>query len=77
MIEFIDKYNIFAENQYGFRKNKSTETALLDFTNYIHEGLTNRDNVGAVFMDLSKAFDVINPSILEVKLEHYSFRGIF
>ena len=77
MVDFITKYNIFAETQYGFRKNKSTESALLDFTNYIHEGLTKNLNVGAVFMDLSKAFDVINHSIIETKLEHYGFRGIF
>ncbi|CAL4245942.1 unnamed protein product, partial [Meganyctiphanes norvegica] len=77
MLEFITKYNIFAETQYGFRKGKSTETALLDFTDYIHEGLTNKHNVGSVFMDLSKAFDVIDHSIIETKLEHYGFRGIF
>ena len=77
MVEFITKYNIFAETQYGFRKGKSTETALLDFTDYIHEGLTNKHNVGSVFMDLSKAFDVIDHSIIETKLEHYGFRGIF
>ena len=53
MVDFITKYNIFAETQYGFRKNKSTESALLDFTNYIHEGLTKNLNVGAVFMDLN------------------------
>ena len=42
MVDFINKYNISADTQYGFRKKKSTEAALLDFTNYIHEGLTKK-----------------------------------
>ena len=77
MLEFINKNNIFSDTQYGFRKKKNAEAALLDFTNYIYEGLTNKVNVGSIFMDLSKAFDVIDHSILKSKLEHYGFRGIF
>ena len=69
MLEFINKNNIFSDTQYGFRKNKNAEAALLDFTNYIYEGLTNKVNVGSIFMDLSKAFDVIDHSILKSKLE--------
>ena len=35
MLNFIDKYSIFANTQFGFRKKLSTESALLNFTDYI------------------------------------------
>ena len=45
MVEFIDKFNIFSPTQYGFRKEMGTETALVDFTDYIYKGLTKKLNV--------------------------------
>ena len=77
MLKFIDVHKIFSESQFGFRKGVSTETALIDFIDYVHKGLTAKHYVGAVFMDLSKAFDVMDHDILETKLQHYGFRGTF
>ena len=54
-----------------------TETALINFIDFVHKGLTARQSVGSVFMDLSKAFDVMDHDILEIKLKHYGFRGTF
>ena len=31
MVSFINKNKIFSDTQYGFRKNKSTESVLIDF----------------------------------------------
>ena len=58
-------------------EGKNTETALMNFMDFIHKGLSKKQNVGTIFMDLSRAFDVMNHDILKLKLEHYGFRGIF
>ena len=77
MNDFINKNGIISKSQYGFQANKSTEAALMDLVDYVHKGLTDKSNVGAVFMDLSKAFDVMSHTILKIKLDHYGFRGEF
>ena len=77
MLHFIDKHEILSKSQFGFRKNVSTETALANFIDYVHKGLTAKHSVGAIFMDLSRAFDVMDHNILEIKLKHYGFRGTF
>ena len=42
MIEFLDKNNILNPNQFGFRKGLSTESAIIQFINNIHNGLNKR-----------------------------------
>lgn len=39
MIEFIEKYQILASQQHGFRKNYSTSTAVHSVTEIIHQAL--------------------------------------
>ena len=77
MINFIDKYNILTKEQYGFRKNMGTDTALANYIDSIIKNLNNNQVTVSIFMDLSKAFDVLNHDILKCKLEHYGFRNNF
>ena len=74
--KFIDENKILSKHQYGFRKNRSTEHAIIDFveknTKAIDEG---KYSIG-IFLDLSKAFDTIEHKILIKKLEHYGIRGV-
>ena len=50
--------------QYGYRKRNSTCHATLDFTKEIESVLDSNDVAVTVFMDLSKAFDTVDKSIL-------------
>ena len=76
LISYLDHYKIIHQAQYGFRKNHSTFMALLDLHNKITLAADNHEYAIGVFIDLSKAFDTINHSILLKKLYHYGIRGI-
>ena len=73
---FLESSNIFYELQFGFRKNYSTNHAILDIVENIRENLDNKTFSCGVFIDLEKAFDTINHKILLEKLQHYGIRGI-
>jgi hypothetical protein len=72
---FLSRFNILHDNQYGFRKHHSTDLALLDICNKISSSLSIKHHTIGVFLDLSKAFDTIDHNILLTKLHHYGIRG--
>ena len=77
MINYIDKHNFLSEKQFGFKKGLSTENLIIKFIDNIYTGLQNRQHTVTIFMDLSKAFIILNHQILAIKLEHYGFRENF
>jgi hypothetical protein len=65
---------LISEAQNGFREKKSTNTAIQTFIEDIQKALDNKRFALGIFLDLTKAFDVINHNLLLAKLELYGLR---
>ena len=63
------------DNQFGFLKGRSTETALLHVTNGIHSNIEKKQVTALTLLDMSKAFDGINHPILLAKMMRYGIKG--
>ena len=57
----------------GYREGYSTQHALLRLVENCKKALDQKMNTGAVFIDLSKAFDCLNHDLLIAKLDAYGF----
>ena len=72
----IFSHNVLIENQYGFRKGRSCEHALLNAQNEILNALNQKQISLLLLIDFSKAFDMVEHNILLQKLYHYGIRGV-
>ena len=76
LIAFLNSNNSLYECQYGFRSGRSCEHALLTAQSSILNALNKRQIALLLLIDFSKAFDMVEHSILIRKLENYGIRGI-
>ena len=75
MNDYFTLNKLFCDKQHGFRKYHSTELADLNVVDIIVNHLENGNIPSAIYLDLSKAFDILNHSISLDKLKFYGFRG--
>ena len=52
-----NKLKWISENQHGFTEGRSTETATHTLVNYVEYGFSTRSYTGALFIDITSAFD--------------------
>ena len=64
------------DSQYGFKTEHSTEFAALELIDRILTRMENKEIPINIYLDLSKAFDTLDYSILIDKLEFYSVKGV-
>ena len=74
--EHLDKFNIIDENQFGFRAGHSTEDAILKFIDRIEKELLTKKHVVSIYIDVSKAFDSCDHTILVKKLKRIGITGV-
>jgi hypothetical protein len=64
LLDLLKKKNVFYANQFGFRRNYSTEYAILKITDKIQRAIDEHDYSLRILSNFSKAFDTVNHEIL-------------
>lgn len=73
--DFMVKYKIIHENQYGFQKGKNINQLVGHFSNNLNLNLSNDMHSLVLFIDFSKAFDTLPHDKLLDTLEKNGVRG--
>ena len=67
---YLERNNLLTDCRFGLRRNRSTELAATLFTDNVKRKVNEGKLVGAVFIDLSKAFDISHAKLI-IKLKSY------
>jgi hypothetical protein len=70
---YLQEHKFLASEQFGFRSKLPTTVALAHFTEQVLVNLDNKKITGAASIDLRKAFDTVDHTILQEKLKSIGF----
>ncbi|XP_039287884.1 zinc finger protein 846 [Nilaparvata lugens] len=71
---YLERSNLMGDMQHGFRKGRSTTSAVLSLVERIHVAFEEHKSVDLVLCGLTKAFDCVSHNILLDKLHRYGIR---
>ena len=69
IMSHLENNHILHQRQHGFRRSRSCETQLVDFTTKLSQ------QIDAIVMDFAKAFDKVAHNRLLLKLQQYGIDG--
>lgn len=75
LLKFISSTTKIDKNQFGFQKNSGTDAALCQVTHKINQYVDIGEYVVVLFIDLRKAFDLVDHTTLIDVLEDLGIRG--
>ena len=64
LMTYLESKDLISKTQHGFRKQLSTETALLQITNAVYKNIDDKKISLLMLCDLSKAFDSVSHEVL-------------
>ena len=73
---FFKEHDLLYESQYGFRTEHSTELAAMELIDRLTLTMDNNETPLNIYVDMSKAFDTIDHTILINKLTFYGIHGV-
>ena len=76
LYKYFSANKILHTSLHGYRQNRSTLTALLQMYEKWAHAASDGKVSGAVFLDLSAAFDLMPPDILQKKLRIYRLQTV-
>lgn len=76
LMNYLEENNLLTDKQFGYRRKRSTELATTLFIDTIRKAGDKGLLSGAVFIDLSKAFDTLGHDNLLWKLENHGIKGL-
>ena len=75
-IVFLEEKHILYYRQFGFRKDFSTNHAILILLDCIQKAIDDGKFAWGIWKSIEKAFDTVSHDILLEKLNYYGIRGI-
>lgn len=75
IFSFLSEFDFFSVSQYGFLPGLSVNDAVIHFLETCYNALNNKECTISVFLDFSKAFDVVDREVLCAKLDHLGIRS--